>query len=588
MPTSTLNLDAIDLSDEKLKRLAGTSAFHRGYSYYKQDPQLVYKIKGTKVSANVSGTYAYQQQLTFALQGVDGHCSCPASENIDFCKHCVAVVLAVRESQATSTITKNPKVSAKLKELDTLQRFLGKLERSELEISLLKLISEDKAQFSQWALRAHNALNPVDAKFLKKKITQAFPINKHLHRYSQVGQYFAQAEPIIDLLLEQREGLSTDALFSLTDYALTRLDKALQTVDDSGGYRFHCQDSLSQLFIQGVEAKQFGLQELVAFLLTKFKENNEIAPDVPDAYQHLLGDEGLHAFYQALLLLWRNTPVPSATEKCSETWDENSHYHLFFYQLNNHARQTKNLDLLIELQQRNARTASDFANLLDFLIEANEWERAAITLKRAQKCKDSHYVANQLLNSEIKLLIQEEKYTQAYSLLGQAFSTKPSLYWYKKMHQFSEQYSYNPVPQSVNFEPQTILNQLKERQQEDPLNQFTFSRLILDILFYHQRYSEVLKIEAQDKLPKEYLSRLIDAYPASPDVTLPLYEKLVAAYVRFSDNEHYRQAISVLITAKRVCLTPESKSQFSLLLERITITYKAKRNFIKFLKEACL
>ena len=586
MPTSTLNLDAIDLSDEKLKRLAGTSAFQRGYSYYKQDPQLVYKIKGSKVTANVSGNYAYQQQLTFALQGVDGHCSCPASENVDFCKHCVAVVLAVRESQTTSSITKKPKISAKQKELDTLKGFLETLERSELETSLLKLISQDKAQFNQWALRAHNALNPVDAKFLKKKITQAFPINKHLHRYSQVGQYFAQAEPIIDLLVEQREGLSTDALFSLTDYALSRLDKALQTVDDSGGYRFHCQDSLGQLFIQAVEAKQFSLQELVTFLMTKLKENNQIAPDIPEAYQHLLGDEGRQAFYQAMLLLWRKTPVPFATENYSETWDENSHYHLFFYQLNNYARQSNNLELLIELQQRNARTASDFVNLLEFLIEANDWQRAAMTLKRVQKCKDAHYVSNQILNAEVKLLLQQEKYTQAYSVIDQAFSAKPSLILYKKMHQLSEQHSHNLASLAISFEPQTILDQLSERQKEDPLNQFTFSRLILDILFYHQRFAEIIKIEAQDKLPKEYLSRLIDAYPASPDVTLPLYEKLVAAYVRFSDNEHYRLAVSVLKTANKICLTAKSKSEFSLLLARLVITYKAKRNFVKYLKEA--
>ncbi|EPJ55836.1 MAG: hypothetical protein OFPI_02650 [Osedax symbiont Rs2] len=588
MPNSPLNLDALDLSDEKLKRLAGTSAFQRGYTYYKRDPQLVYKIIGSKVTANVSGNYPYQQELTFALQGVDGHCSCPASEYIDFCKHCVAVVLAIRENQTTNTLTKKPKVSAKQKELDSLKGFLETLERGELETSLLKLISEDKIQFSQWALRAHNALNPIDDKFLKKKITQAFPLKKHLHRYSQVGQYFAQAEPIIDLLVEQREGLTTNALFSLTDYALSRLDQALQTVDDSGGYRLHCQDSLGQLFIQAVAAKQFSLQELVAFLMTRLKENNQIAPDIPNAYQHLLGDEGLQDFYQAMLLLWRKTPVPSATENYSEIWDENSHYHLFFYQLNEYARQTNNLDLLIELQQRNARTASDFVNLLEFLIEANEWERAAMTLKRAQKCKDSHYVSNQILNAEVVLLLQQEKHSQAYNLLDQAFGAKPSLVLYKKMHQFSEQHNHNLTSQAISFEPQTILDLLSERQKEDPLNQFTFSRLILDILFYHQRYTEILNIEAQDKLPKEYLSRLIDAYPDSPDVTLALYEKLVAAYVRFSDNEHYRLAISVLITAKKICLTAESKNQFKLLLDRLVITYKAKRNFIKYLKEAGL
>ncbi|MEH6443529.1 MAG: hypothetical protein V7784_06495 [Oceanospirillaceae bacterium] len=624
MPDQPLNLDAIDLSNEKLKRLAGSGAFQRGFDYYQQDPHLVYEVNSSKVTANVSGTRDYQQILNFSIQGLDGYCSCPASDNIDFCKHCVVVALAVRENQnvdpLASKAAKQPRVSARQKELDLIKNFIEKLDRNEVEASLLSLINEDKTHFTQWALRAHNALNPADAKFLKKKITQAFAINKHLHRYSQVSQYFAQAEPIVDLLMEQREGLSADALFSLADYALNRLGKALATIDDSGGYRFHCQDTLSQLFIEAVAAKQFSQQQLVALLLERFKQKNDIAPDIPDSYQELLGDEGLDTFYQALLTLWRAVPVPTS----SDAWDEDGDYHHFFYELLKYARATNNVALLIDLQQRNARSASDLANLAELLIESKQWDQVAIALKQANKSNDAHYVAGQLLSIEVKLLVHQNEHAQAYLLIEYAFSVKPSFALYKQLHKFSELYGptfdfqisspelllnspelqengperrennneqpiKNPTQfKQISFDSQAILDQLTQRQIQDSLSQFTYSRLILDILFYHQRYADILKIDAQDLLPKEYLSRLIDAYSDSPDITLALYEKLVASYVGFSDNEHYRQAISALITAKKACLTAQSQSEFSALLARLVITYKAKRNFIQYLTEAGL
>lgn len=642
MPAAPLNLDAIDLSNEKLTRLAGSGAFARGVDYFRQDPQLVYRVNGDKVTASISGTHTYHQQLTFARQGLDGYCSCPASDNVDFCKHCVALALAVRESQTVDPLTsaKKPRISARQKELDLIKRYLEGLDRSELEASMLSLIDSDKTYFTQWALRAHHALNPADSQFLKKKITQAFPINKSLRRHSQVAQYFAQAEPIIDMLLAQRESLGNDDLLMLADYALTRLDKALQSIDDSGGYRSHCQDSLQALMIDAVSAQPFSQAQLITFLLEKLQQNNPLAPDIPASYQHLLGDDGRDAFYRALLELWRTLEVPASVD----SWDETSDYHLYFYQLKRFAQQTDQRDLLVELQQRNARTASDFADLVDLLISTEQWPQAADMLTRAQQCRDAHHVSNQLLNAEMKLLVQQELYTDAYLLLEHAFSTKPCFSLYEKLHKFSELYgttfefydnshelidnheledsferidNHEPVEspeytsptsddlfeldslelgleetplnnksQAIHFDPQAIIEQLTKRQAQDPLLQFTLNRLILDILFYHQRYSDILALDAQDKLPKEYLEKLISAYPNSPKITLPLYEKLVASLVAFSDNEHYRQAIAALICAQREAVEPACQWEFNALLTRLKTHYKTKRNFIKYLNAA--
>ncbi len=573
MSKSPINIDAIDLSDEKLKRLAGSGAFFRGYDYYKQDPQLDYEVSGTKVLANISGTQSYRQQLTFARQGLDGHCSCPASENIDFCKHCVALALAVREREASPEI-KKVRLSARQQEQQDLKQYLAEIDREVLEASLLELINDDKARLTSWSMRAHASLNPLDSKYLKKKITQAFPINKHLHRHNQVSKYFTTAESVIELLAQHSEKLDAKELEDLTDYALARLDKALMTIDDSGGYRFPIVDMLHQLYVNAIEKQKLDLPDLVSFLLEQLDQDNDSSPSIPVAYEDLLGEQGMQLFFDELYKRWQALPAPASDEQ----WSLDNPYNHQLFLLKNYAKQTKNHALLIELQQRSSRSTRDLLNLTEMLIDNEQWQRASETFERAKSSKETHYFRAQLLNCELKLLAHNKAFETAFSLINQAFDKQPTFALYKQCFEFAKEHG-------IRFDPQSEIDHLTEQMHNDPLNQFTFSRLILEIHFYHEHYSQILDIEAQDKLPKEFLERLIHAHPNAPEITLPLYEKLVDSLVRFADNEHYRQAVLALICAQKEALKPACQWEFEALITRLRARHKAKRNFIKLLNE---
>lgn len=87
------------ITDSVLKKLAGHGAFERGVEYFNDG-----RVKGIDQQkdtyfATILGTEEYEVQLSVGSRGVDGFCSCPASEGVDFCKHCVAVALVIRSEQ---------------------------------------------------------------------------------------------------------------------------------------------------------------------------------------------------------------------------------------------------------------------------------------------------------------------------------------------------------------------------------------------------------------------------------------------------------------------------------------------------------
>ena len=81
--------------DRQLRRLAGETTYARGAAYAKEGRVRLLSIGPTAVRAEVTGSELY----AVVLQGTDddiwGDCDCPAYDDYGFCKHLVAVALAV-------------------------------------------------------------------------------------------------------------------------------------------------------------------------------------------------------------------------------------------------------------------------------------------------------------------------------------------------------------------------------------------------------------------------------------------------------------------------------------------------------------
>ena len=74
------------------------------------------------------------------------------------------------------------------------------------------------------------------------------------------------------------------------EYALSRLARALETIDDSGGFRFYCEETLQKLHVQAAQRLDLSGEKLATHLYEiAFGESHDFYPKFPDAYSEALG-----------------------------------------------------------------------------------------------------------------------------------------------------------------------------------------------------------------------------------------------------------------------------------------------------------
>ena len=82
------------LHPEAIERLARGAALARGRVYAADGRVRALARTGGQIVGSVVGTAVYGVSLWVKGDGLGYTCSCPAGQEGDFCKHCVAVAVA--------------------------------------------------------------------------------------------------------------------------------------------------------------------------------------------------------------------------------------------------------------------------------------------------------------------------------------------------------------------------------------------------------------------------------------------------------------------------------------------------------------
>ena len=220
------------LSEATFKTLAGDDVYERGLAYYNQGRVGELSISNNRISAKVEGSHTYSVELHHTAKFFEGSCNCPASDNFDFCKHCVATSLAYYyQTQVNAEL-------ADSNQDDRLENYMATLTKPELVEELHKLVLRDSDTLDYWHLKAEIASGSLGAPDIRKRITKAIPYKPSgLWRYREVAQYFDQAEQALSVLQEPLYALEPTDSIKLIIYTAQRLEKTLESIDDSGDYR---------------------------------------------------------------------------------------------------------------------------------------------------------------------------------------------------------------------------------------------------------------------------------------------------------------------------------------------------------------
>lgn len=568
------------ITDKQLIALAGKGAFGRGKDYFASGAVIEWNKKGTTITALVAGSETYAVTLRHTTNHFDGSCDCPASEGFDFCKHCVAVALAYRQESAEQTQLENGKP------LDRITAYINKLDNAQLKNELIGLIENDRVLREQWSLRADLALNKIDDKAIKKRITAALPYNRNYYRYAQVRSYFAQAEPTIELLVEQAPSLEANKALALVDYSLQRLEKALATIDDSGGFRLDVEETLQTLHIATLERMGWDSEQLVSYLESlEASDCSESYPAIPDAYYDLLGEEGLCLYVQHKQVIWDALPpLPPQAD-----WDKKYPYLRLSHLLIAHAQATDDTVAEIALLEKMATEVRDCVELCERLMTLDLWPQVEMWLSKAKQWKKKSsprptmYDRNvDIERIELKLFLHKGDLAAALQKQWEIYQVQSSIDNYKQLLDLAAQCSEREKWYNKVF---ATLHATIEKPDKKYFLDYKLDHLI-ELYLHEKKNDDALMLINKYKVSENALHAVIKAFYKHPVISMPLYQRLADMHIRRANNDAYKQGIIILLECKNSLQNQAHNNAFALMEEELRTRHKAKRNFIKYLNEA--
>ncbi len=235
-----------------LRELAGARVFGRGQTYAQggavQALSVSWDADDLRAQATVSGTQDYAVDWRIDRDGaVDANCDCPHAQDGCFCKHQVALGLALHALLAGAELAPDDaakkKIAAAAKRAQTqtanrqaLRDFLRRQSAPDLAERMWQWAERDRALMAEvrsWAAMDAAAAGGGAAEALKPVINQLLGYRDFID-YDEAGGYARRAQSVVTLLSQTTKRDPVQAR-GLCEHALRRLWKAIENADDSNG-----------------------------------------------------------------------------------------------------------------------------------------------------------------------------------------------------------------------------------------------------------------------------------------------------------------------------------------------------------------
>ena len=551
------------LTDDELLDLAGPGAFERGYDYYREGLVGDLEIGSGQTMALVSGTYLYRVELIYDDAGLDGSCNCPASDGVVFCKHCVATALSLRDSVAESVLAQTVDVDDHV-----LQAYLAEQNVEKLVFWLMQVLPKDPPLFERLSRQSMLAANTLDAKELKKSITKVTPL-QDIFEWGRVSEYFRRLDTTLAGIVEIADQLPADVLLDTALHGIERLNKALERVDDSGGYREHAQALLRELHCRALQGVGWAPNKQAKHLLEQaLADPWDQFEAVPMDYANTLGDAGLTAFYEVVETRFKALPAPS---KHADFNDRLSYIRLRSY-LMMRAREQDDIDEMIRLEKLSAATPIDFENISRLYLRKGEAETAAHWLSKADALDKRDRNSRKALWAVVHTAVGD--WDAAIEAQEAAFLRDASYDDYRELMKLADQ-----ADRTADVR-ESVFGFLRSKDQALSWSDERRAWTLVRILKNEQDWAALRELALQRISDADHLLRAARWIPKfSLTDAGPVYEKAIDALVGRKSNRSYRAAARALIEARPVFDATDAFS-FDECVLRLRQTHFRKRNFI--------
>jgi len=566
-----------------IRRLAGSRSYARGEDYFHGEQVSELKTGKGRIVATVYGTYPYRVVLRDEGDSIDYACDCPVGQNGEFCKHCVATALAWLEQEQKAGKEKGRKTGR----ADTgltgkdLRAWLLLQEQETLADLLIEAAGMDERLSGTLMMKAASARG-VNLVTYRKVIDQAIGIDGFID-YHGMYEYWRDAELALDGIEDLLDKGHADAAVELSEYALRRLEGAMNNAMDDGEIGM-LQHRLEAMHLKACR-KARPDPEALAERLFQWELTGEWGTfsGANKSYARVFGKRGTQHYRELVEAEWAR--IKPLTPGHQDRNYDGKRYTIT-RMMENLAEQDGDVEALVAIKQKNLSSGHGFLAIAELYRKARQGDKALEWAEQGIKAFGDK-AGSGLQDFLADLYHRRKRHADAMALIWPQFVQNPCLETYQHLKRHADRGKRWPEwrDRALRQLRAAIAAETRRnahaRWRDAPLKDH--SRLV-EIFLWEKDIDAAWQAATQGGCDQRLWIRLAglreDKHPRD---AIAVYQQLIGPIVNRTNNDAYAEAAGLLRRIKQLMGKLGEGRDFRRYLTQIRVEYKRKRNFMKLL-----
>ncbi len=576
------------ITRKALQDLAGNITFQRGEEYFVNEAVSRIRVVEEKISARVEGSDTYHVELWDDDGDLDYECSCPQGDEGNFCKHCVAVGLAWLAGKKiegkSAGASGKKKVTKKRDPWLDIRAYLSSQRPESLVDWLLDVAQRDDRLYQSLLLKAERtggAGNTMTA--FRRAIESATQIHGFID-WRAAGSFASNLDRVAESLSELLKPDTAAMLVDLAEYAIERVEHALEEIDDSGGAVGETLQRLHELHLKACKLARPDPEQLAERLfLCEISAPFDSFHDSARIYRDVLGDAGLQRFRELAETEWRKIKLIANQPGDGRSYD--SRRRRITHIMETLAELSGDIEQLVAIKQRDLSLSYHYLTIAEIYEKAGQKDKALEWAERGLKAFPTQ-LDDRLRDYLVAAYLKRKRNDEALNLTWLRFEARPGLEHYKKLRGVAQHLGIWPeqreralalVEDVISRDASTIDRWTKQARTPD-------YSLRVEIALWEKDLDAAWRAANEGVCHRNLLIALAGKLEAArPAEAITLYRRVVPPIVGQTGNTAYEEAIKLIRKIGNLMRSIDQSREFADYLAELHAQFKPKRNFIKLL-----
>lgn len=579
-----MNASLATLLDRRsLRRMAGGRSFERGEEYFDDGHVRALVEHAGTATATVLGSREYRVKLWEKSGEIEYSCTCPVGAEGAFCKHCVAVGLALlAEQHGGGKASKKSKRASVT--MDDVRAYLAAQDKTALVDLLMKqAMDDDRLRERLLMTAARKGPKGFDIETFRAAIDNAVEAGGDVD-YRGMYEYAGGIDEVIDSVEELLKEGHADAVIELTEHALGAVEDAMESVDDSDGHMGGLLERLQEIHLAACNKARPDPEELANRLFEReLHADYDVFYGAAETYAKVLGEKGLAVYRRLAEAEWARVPSLAPGRNDSEGYGRRFRITHIMETL---AGQSGDVEALVAVKRRDLSHAHAYLQIAEIYKQERKHDEALEWAERGLKAFPERTDARlrEFLADEYH---RRKRHNEAMALIWAEFAEAPHVDQYKKLKAHADRTSEWPAwrEKALAFVRETIAGAKKKARKDQWAWAARADHSELVKIFLWEKDPEAAWREAKEGgcAGNLWLDLAAQREKAHPEDVLPVYRDRIEPVLAQKNNDAYKEAIGLIRKVKDLLTRLGRPGEIASYLESLRAAHKPKRNFMKLL-----